>query len=256
MSLQLSINESSNIIVNTIKWAGENLNVDLHHVYSTLGNQGFYVEISDHDLARKLNRITDDYYKDDHTFSLNIPYEYFNQDEVPNLDTKCGLHNSDLVEVKAELRCMNAIQTAYNNWIKTHQIFTTKDLQNIINHALDKLRVLKNIDLNVRANGNEFAEKYIVIHFTWAQLENWLIRTGKPYKGNELFFEITFNLKDYYDDVGKNVADGLIGEGRLSGKNRYDVCLLRVAYLLYAEATGFLQNHWPHLYSKYLKGEF
>lgn len=248
--MQLSMNESWKAIQDAIKHTGENLDVDLRHSYSTPGHQGFYVEITDFTTAKRLNDITDDYYKDDHTFNLNIPYDYFKSDEIPMLDGPAGINKTDAVEVKAELRCMEAIKTAYTNWIKTHKPFSTKDLQNVINHALDKLRVLKNIDLNVRGNGNEFADKYVTIDFTWAQLFN------ETMFNSDKWFKVSFTLKDFYDDIGKNAVDGLIGEGLLRGKNRYDICLLRVSYLLYAEATGFLHNHWPHLYAKFLKGEF
>lgn len=251
--MQLSMNKSWDIIRDAIKHAGENLDVELHHTYSTPGHQGFYVEISDFTVAKKLNDLTDDYYKDDHTFNLNIPYDFFNDSEIPNLDNRLGIKASDATEVKAELRCMDAIQKTWERWIPDHEVFTTKDLQNIVNEALDRLWKNKKLDINVRGNGNEFAEKYIYIHFTWANLESWLISRGSPSKA--LFFDITFTLKEYYDDVGNNAVDGLIGESILRGKNRHDICLLRVAYLIYAEAIGFVKNNYPGFYARYKRGE-
>ena len=253
MGYQLPIDNSWKIIQDAIKHAGENLNVELRHVYSTPGNQGFYIEISDFTVAKKLNDTTDDYYKDDHTFNLNIPYTYFNEDAILPLDKDLGLKSYDDVEVKAELRCMNLIQETWKKWIPDHKVFTTKDLQNIINEALDKLWQNKKISIHVKGNGNEFAEKYIHIHFTWASLESWLISRGSPSKA--LFFDVTFTLNDYYDDVGKNAVDGLVGESILRGKNRHDICLLRVAYLIYAEAIGFVKNNYPGFYAKYKRGE-
>jgi hypothetical protein len=114
MGLQLGMNEASNIILDAIKHAGENLNVDFHHVYSTPGNQGFYTEVNDFTLELKLHKISKDYNKDDHTFSLNIPYEYFNSDAVKE-DTILGISAVDPVEVKAEIRCMHLITKTYNN---------------------------------------------------------------------------------------------------------------------------------------------
>ncbi len=249
---QLSMNDSWKAVQDAIRYAGENLNVELHHVYSTPGSQGFYVEISDFTVAKKLNELTDDYYKEDHTFNLNIPYDYFSDAILP-IDQKLGIAASDYIDTKAELRCMNLIQETWKSWIQDHAVFTTKDLQNIVNEALDKLWKNKKLDINVRANGNEFAEKYIHIHFTWANLESWLISRGSPSKA--LFFDVTFALKEYYDDIGKNAVDGLIGESILRGKNRHDICLLRVAYLIYAEAIGFVKNNYPGFYAKYKRGE-
>lgn len=249
---QLSINDSWKAIQDAIRYAGENLNIELHHVYSTPGNQGFYVEISDFTVAKKLNAITDDYYKEDHTFNINIPYDYFSDAILP-IDQKYGIAASDYIDTKAELRCMNLIQETWKNWIQDHDVFTTKDLQNIVNEALDKLWKNKKLDINVKGSGNEFAEKYIHIHFTWANLESWLISRGSPSKA--LFFDVTFTLKEYYDDVGKNAVDGLVGEHVLRGKTRHDICLLRVAYLIYAEAIGFVKNNYPGFYAKYKRGE-
>ena len=254
MGLQLGINESSNIIMRAIKATGENLNSDFHHVYSAPGNQGFYTEISDFTIARKLNNITDDYYKEDHTFSLNIPYEYFNDDPLSD-DAQLGIKLTDHTEVKAEIRCMNLIAKTYEAWIKDHEIFTTKDLQMVINEALSKLWQNKKISLQVKGNGNEFAEKYVHIWFTWSELEAWAISTGNNSSANSQFFDIIFNLRDYYTDIGNHVADILIGEKVLRGKNRHDICLLRVAYLIYTKSISFIKKKYPGFYAKYKNGE-
>lgn len=247
MSYQLSMNESSNIITDSIKWVSENLNRHLTHTYSKPANQGFYVEISDFDLEVELNKLTKDYYKDDHTFTLNIPYEYFNEDALPE-DSKYGVTVSDNVETKATIRCMELITRTYQEWIKTHEPFSTKDLQKIINQALEKLRTNKHIDLNVRGNGNEFAEKYINIWFTWAILPS---AVGINSNNDHRWFGVTFTLADYFDDVGNNSVDGLIGESYLYRlKDKKSICLLRITYILYQEAIGFLKNKWPHIYQK------
>jgi hypothetical protein len=46
------------------------------------------------------------------------------------------------------------------------------------------------------------------------------------------------HLSEYYDDVGNNAVDGLIGENNLRGKSREEICLLRVAYIIYSECVG------------------
>lgn len=145
MGLQLGINESSNIILDAIKHAGENFNRDFHHVYSTPGHQGFYTEIDDFTLETKLHTISKDYNKDDHVFNLNIPYEYFNDDQLPG-DSQLGIKLADHTEVKAEIRCTGLIAKIYGAWIKDHDIFTIDDLKKVINDALDRLRKIKKLD--------------------------------------------------------------------------------------------------------------
>jgi hypothetical protein len=114
MGLQLGINESSNIIINAIKATGENFNKDFYHVHSAPGHQGFFVEIADQTLEAKLSIVSKDYDNGDFVFTLNIPYEYFNDDQLPE-DSKLGIKLTDHTEVKAEIRCMNLIAKTYEN---------------------------------------------------------------------------------------------------------------------------------------------
>jgi len=249
MGLQLGINESSNIILQAIKATGENFNRDFHHVYSTPGHQGFYTEIDDFTLEMKLHTISKDYNKDDHVFNLNIPYEYFNDDQLPG-DTQLGIKLTDHTEVKAEIRCMGLIAKTYEAWIKDHEVFTINDLRKIINDALDRLRKIKKLDLMVRGDKGELAEKYIQIYLT----ENHIPAT----EGSALdrFFPVELHIYDYYTDVGNHIVDGSIGEANLRGKDRKEICLLRVAYTIYSECMGWLHNKWPKVYNNYLNGKF
>ena len=249
MGLQLGVNESSNIILQAIKAAGENFNKAFHHVYSAPGHQGFYTEIDDFTLEIKLHRISDDYNKDDHVFNLNIPYEYFNDDQLP-VDTQLGIKLTDHTEVKAEIRCINLITKTYEAWIKDHEVFTTDDLIKVTNSALDKLRKNKKLDFMVRGDKGEKAEKYIQIYLT----ENHIPATGGS--SNDRFFSVVLHVYDYYTDVGNHVADSLIGEANLRGKDRDTICLLRVAYLIYSECMRWLHNEWPEVYQKYKDGKF
>ena len=47
-----------------------------------------------------------------YTFTLNIPYEYFNDDQLPE-DANLGIDATTYTEVKAELRCMDLISKTY-----------------------------------------------------------------------------------------------------------------------------------------------
>ena len=114
MGLQLGIHESSNIILKAIDMVSDNLDVNFYHKYSAPGNQGFFVEINDLTTERKLAKISSNYDVDDHVFTLNIPYEYFNDDQLPE-DNNIGIKLTDHTEVKAELRCMNLITKIYQN---------------------------------------------------------------------------------------------------------------------------------------------
>ena len=48
------------------------------------------------------------------------------------------------------------------------------------------------------------------------------------------FFNVTLLVSDYYTPIGKHVADSLIGESNLRKMNRKEVCLLRVAHMIYS----------------------
>ena len=249
MGLQLGINESSNIILQAIKATGENFNKDFHHVYSTPGHQGFYTEIDDFTLEMKLHAISKDYNKDDHVFNLNIPYEYFNDDPLPD-DAQLGIKLTDHTEVKAEIRCMNLIAKTYKNWIEDHEVFTTQDLIKIINEALDKLRSIKKLDIYVHGNKKEIAEKYVMLWLT----EHHIPKTNVTIDNG--FFKVELHIYDYYTDVGNHSVDGLIGESKLRGKSRREICLLRVAYIIYLSCISWLQNKWPDIYNDYMSGKF
>ena len=147
MGQQLGINESSNIIASAIKAAGENFDRDFYHVHSAPGNLGFFVEIADRTLAKEISKLSKAYSDDYYVFSLNIPYNFFNDDQLPE-DAALGLDTITHTEVKAELRCMDLISKTYKNWIASHGIFTYKDLSKIINEAVDKLKKLKKLDLS------------------------------------------------------------------------------------------------------------
>lgn len=249
MGLQLGMNESSNIILDAIKATGENFNRNFHHVYSAPGHQGFYAEINDFDLEMKLHALSKDYNKDDHVFNLNIPYEYFNDDQLPE-DYQLGIKATDHTEVKAQIRCMSLIANTYEAWIKDHEVFTADDLKKVINDALDKLRKIKKLDLMVHGNKGEKADKYVQVYLT----ENHIPATGGDFSAR--FFPVELHVYDYYTDVGNHVADGLIGESALRGKNRKEVCLLRVAYTIYTNCIGWLKAKWPKVYDDYLNGIF
>lgn len=249
MGLQLGMNESSNIIINAIKATGENFNKDFYHVHSAPGHQGFFVEIADQTLEAKLSVVSKNYDNGDFVFTLNIPYEYFNDDQLPE-DNKLGIKLTDHTEVKAEIRCMNLIAKTYENWIEDHEVFTTQDLIKVINEALDKLRKVKKLDLYVHGNKKEIAEKYVVLWLT----EHHTPRTGiNVFDG---FFQVELHIYDYYTDIGNHVADGLIGESNLRGKSRREVCLLRVAHTIYSACISWLQKKWPDVYNDYINGKF
>ena len=114
MGPQLGINESSNIIASAIKATGENFDRDFYHVHSVPGNFGFFVEIADKTLEKEIYKVSKAYNTDDYIFTLNIPYEYFNDDQLPE-DAALGLDTITHTEVKAELRCMDLISKTYKN---------------------------------------------------------------------------------------------------------------------------------------------
>ena len=114
MGQQLGTNESFKIIMEAIKATGENFDRDFYHVHSAPVNFGFFVEIADRTLAKEISKVSKDYNSNDFVFTLNIPYEYFNDDQLPD-DAKLGLDTITYTEVKAELRCMDLISKTYKN---------------------------------------------------------------------------------------------------------------------------------------------
>ena len=112
MGQQLGINESFKIIMDAIKATGENFDRDFYHIHSAPGNFGFFVEIADQTLAKEISEASKVYSDNDYIFTLNIPYEYFNDDQLPG-DTKLGIDAITHIEVKAELRCMALITKTY-----------------------------------------------------------------------------------------------------------------------------------------------
>lgn len=123
-------------------------------------------------------------------------------------------------------------------------------MRKTINEALDKLRKIKKLDLMVHGNKGEETEKYIIIYLT----EGHIPHTGGEF--SDRFFPSELHVYDYYTDVGNHIIDGLIGEANLRGKNRKEVCLLRVAYIIYSECLGWLHIKWPKVYNDYLNGRF
>ena len=113
MGQQLGTSESFKIIEEAIKATGENCgDRDFYHVHSVPGNFGFFVEIADKTLEREIYRISKAYNTDDYIFTLNIPYEYFSDDQLPE-DANLGIDATTYTEVKAELRCMALIKKTY-----------------------------------------------------------------------------------------------------------------------------------------------
>ena len=248
MGQQLGINESSNIIAEAIKATGENFNRDFYHVHSVPGNFGFFVEIADKTLEREIYKISKAYNTDDYIFTLNIPYEYFNDDQLPE-DANLGIDATTHIEVKAELRCMDLIKKTYETWIKDHWVFITKDLIRIINEAIDKLRKLKKLDLYVHGYKKEITEEYVSL---------WLTERHIPRVAGEEaeFFNVTLQVSDYYTPVGKYKADSAIGESKLHKISKKEICLLRVAHTIYSAYLNWIKQKWPDVYNDYIGGKF
>ena len=112
MGQQLGISESSTIIADAIKATGENFDRDFYHDHLVPGSLGFFVTIVDKTLAKEISKVSKDFSGDDFAFTLNIPYEYFNDDPLPG-DAKLGIDVITHIEVKAELRCMALIAKTY-----------------------------------------------------------------------------------------------------------------------------------------------
>ena len=248
MGQQLGINESSNIIASAIKATGENFNRDFYHVHSVPGNFGFFVEIADKTLEREIYRISKAYNTDDYIFTLNIPYEYFSDDQLPE-DAALGLDTVTHTEVKAELRCMALIKKTYETWIKDHKVFTFGDLIKIINEATEKLRKLKKLDFYFHGYKKEVTEKYVSI---------WLMEQHIPrVPGEEAeFFNVTLYVSDYYTAIGEHKADSTIGESKLRKISKKEICLLRVAHTIYSAYIDWIKQNWPDVYNDYIRGKF
>ena len=248
MGPQLGINESFNIIASAIKATGENFDRDFYHVHSVPGNFGFFVEIADKTLEREIYKVSKAYNTDDYIFTLNIPYEYFNDDQLPE-DANIGVDATTYTEVKAELRCMALIKKTYEKWIKDHKVFTFEDLIKIINEAVDKLQKLKKLDLAFHSYKNEITEKYASI---------WLMERHIPRVAGEEaeFFNVTLYVSDYYNAIGEHKADSAIGESNLRKMNKKEVCLLRVAHTIYSTYLNWIKQNWPNVYNDYIRGKF
>ena len=248
MGQQLGINESSNIIAEAIKATGENFNRDFYHVHSVPGNFGFFVEIADKTLEKEIYRISKAYNTDDYIFTLNIPYEYFNDDQLPE-DANLGIDATTYTEVKAELRCMALIKKTYETWIKDHKVFTFGDLIKIINEATEKLRKLKKLDFYFHGYKKEVTEKYVSI---------WLMEQHIPrVPGEEAeFFNVTLYVSDYYTAIGEHKADSTIGESKLRKISKKEICLLRVAHTIYSAYIDWIKQNWPDVYNDYIRGKF
>ena len=248
MGQQLGINESSNIIAEAIKATGENFNRDFYHVHSVPGNFGFFVEIADKTLEREIYRISKAYNTDDYIFTLNIPYEYFSDDQLPE-DANLGIDATTYTEVKAELRCMDLIKKTYETWIKDHKVFTFGDLIKIINEATEKLRKLKKLDFYFHGYKKEVTEKYVSI---------WLMEQHIPrVPGEEAeFFNVTLYVSDYYTAIGEHKADSTIGESKLRKISKKEICLLRVAHTIYSAHLRWIKQNWPAVYNDYIRGRF
>ena len=248
MGPQLGINKSSDIIVSAIKATGENFDRDFYHVHSVPGNLGFFVEIADKTLEREIYNVSKAYNADDYIFTLNIPYEYFNDDQLPE-DANLGIDATTYTEVKAELRCMALIKKTYEKWIKDHKIFTFEDLIKIINEAVDKLQKLKNLDFYFHGYKKEVTEKYVSI---------WLMERHIPREfGEEAeFFNVTLYVSDYYNTIGEHKADSAIGESNLRKMNKKEICLLRVAHTIYSAYLSWIKQNWPNVYNDYIRGKF
>ena len=248
MGQQLGINESSNIIAEAIKATGENFDRDFYHDRLVLVSLGFLVTIVDKTLAKEISKVSKDFSGDDFAFTLNIPYEYFDDDPLPG-DAKLGIDTITYTDVKAELRCMALIAKTYEKWIKDNKIFTIKDLLKIINEAVDKLRKLKKLDLAFHGYKNEITEKYASI---------WLMERHIPRGfGEEAeFFNVTLQVSDYYTPIGEHEADSSIGENNLWKMSKKDACLLRVAHVIYSAYLNWIKQNWPDVYNDYIRGKF
>ena len=248
MGQHIGISESSTIIADAIKATGENFDRDFYHDHLVPGSLGFFVTIVDRTLAKEISKVSKDFNSDDFAFTLNIPYEYFDDDPLPG-DAKLGIDAITHIEVKAELRCMALITKTYEKWIKDNKIFTIKDLFKIINEAVDKLRKLKKLDLAFHGYKNEITEEYVSL---------WLTERHVPRVAGEEaeFFNVTLQVSDYYTPIGEHEADSSIGESNLRKMSRREVCLLRIAHTIYSTYIDWIKRNWPDVYNDYVRGKF
>ena len=248
MGQQLGMSESSTIIANAIKATGENFDRDFYHDHLVPGSIGFFVTIIDKTLAKEISKVSKDFNSDDFVFTLNIPYEYFNDDQLPG-DAKLGIDAATHIEVKAELRCMDLISKTYKKWIKDNKVFTCWDLLKIINEAIDKLKKLKKLDFYFHGYKKEITEEHVSV---------WLTEQHVPRVAGEEaeFFNVTLQVSDYYTPVGKYKADSSIGKSNLRKMNRKEVCLLRVAHTIYSTYLDWSKQNWPDVYDDYVRGKF
>ena len=248
MGQQLGISESSAIIADAIKATGENFDRVFYHDHLVPESLGFSVTIVDMTLAKEISKVSKDFDNNDFTFTLNIPYEYFNDNQLP-VDAKLGIDAATHIEVKAELRCMDLISKTYKNWIRDNKIFTYWDLLKIINEALDKLRKLKKLDLAFNGNKIKATEKDVSLWFT----EQHIPRAA----GEEAeFFNVILQISDYYTPIGEHEADSSIGVINLRKMSRKEACLLRVAHTIYSAYLDWIKQNWPDVYDDYVRGKF
>ena len=248
MGQQLRMSESFTIVVDAIKATGENFDRVFYHDHLMPENLGFSVTIVDINLAKEISKVYKDFNDDDFVFTLNIPYEYFNDDPLPG-DAKLGIDSTTHIEVKAELRCMALIAKTYEKWIKDNKIFTYGDLLKIINEVIDKLKKLKKLDLSFHGNKTKVTEKDVSL---------WLTEQHVPRGfGEEAeFFNVTLRVSDYYTPIGEHKVDSSIGESNLRKMNRKEVCLLRVAHMIYSAYLDWIKQNWPDVYNDYIRGKF
>ena len=248
MGQQLRMSESFTIVVDAIKATGENFDRVFYHDHLVPESLGFFVTIVDKTLAKEISRVSKDFSGDDFAFTLNIPYEYFDDDPLPG-DAKLGIDAATHIEVKAELRCMGLIKKTYENWIRDHWVFNTKDLIRIINEAVDKLKKLKKLNLAFHGYKNEITEKYASL---------WLMERHIPRAAGEEaeFFNVKLQVSDYYTPIGEHKADSSIGENNLRKMSRKEACLLRVAHTIYSTYIDWIKRNWPDVYDDYVRGKF
>ena len=248
MGQQLGISESSTIIADAIKATGENFDRDFYHDHLVPGSLGFLVTIVDKTLAKEISKVSKDFSGDDFAFTLNIPYEYFDDDPLPG-DAKLGIDAATHIEVKAELRCMDLISKTYKKWIKDNKVFTCWDLLKIINEAIDKLKKLKKLDFYFHGYKKEITEEHVSV---------WLTEQHVPRVAGEEaeFFNVTLQISDYYTPIGEHEADSSIGKSNLHKMSRKEVCLLRVAHTIYSAYLDWIKQNWPDVYNDYVRGKF
>ena len=206
----LSTKEIFDVIYEALRHEGENLDVTFHHQHSAPGNQGIRTTF---ECNGKI-------------FRVNFPYAYFESDRL-YADDELGIKDIDDVEVKAELRCMHLIRET----CKT-DIIDGEGLVKYINEAILRINKNFNLQVTVRADRREIAAKYVDLYFT----SELLPKTSDHEKDRYTY--ITFRTSDYYNEVGKNPEDDYIGIDKLKGRNKHDVCILRIALVIYMGITN------------------